>query len=124
VGVLPGDYIGPEITKEAIKVLYTVCKKYGWDIQTIELEASGDAYDKYGSHLPEHTLQMAQTCDALLKGPFGGPPEELNHPKWSGVEQGAILPLRKHFNLVTNLRETKVFDSIIDLSPIKEEIIS
>ena len=94
IGVLPGDYIGPEITREALKVLDAVNRKHGWDIRTVHLEASGEAYDKYGTHLPDHTLEKAAACDALLKGPFGGPPEELNHPKWSGVKQGAILPLR------------------------------
>lgn len=124
IGVLPGDYIGPEITKEAIKVLNAVCEKHGWEIGTVHLEASGEAYDKYGTHLPEHTLRAAEQCAALLKGPFGGPPEELNHPKWSGVEQGAILPLRKHFDLYMNLRETKVYDSLIHHSPVKEEIVA
>ncbi|OUM94999.1 MAG: 3-isopropylmalate dehydrogenase [Thermobacillus sp. ZCTH02-B1] len=124
IGVLPGDYIGPEITREALKVLDAINRKYGWDIRTVHLEASGEAYDKYGKHLPDHTLEKAATCDALLKGPFGGPPEELHHPKWSGVEQGAILPLRKHFDLFMNLRETKVYPSLIQHSPIKEDIVA
>ncbi|WJH35036.1 3-isopropylmalate dehydrogenase [Paenibacillus sp. CC-CFT747] len=124
IGVLPGDYIGPEITKEALKVLNALEKKYDWQFDIVHLEASGEAYDKYGVHLPEETLRKAAECAALLKGPFGGPPEELNHPKWSGVEQGAILPLRKHFNLFTNLRESKVFDSLIHLSPIKKEVVA
>ena len=98
IGVLPGGYIGPEITKEAVKVLDAINEKYGWAIDTVHLEASGEpGTNKYGTRLPEHTLRKAECCAALLNGPFGGPPEELHHPKWSGVEQGAILPLRKHF---------------------------
>ncbi len=123
IGVLEGDYIGPEITAEAIKVLSAIGKKYNHNFETCKLYASGEAYDKFGVPLPNETLQKAEVCDALLKGPFGGPPEEINHPKWSQIEKGAILPLRKHFNLFTNLRETKVYNSLIDLSPIKKDII-
>lgn len=123
IGVLEGDYIGPEITREAIKVLQVIARRFNLDCELVYLEASGVAYDKYGSHLPDHTVEAARTCDALLKGPFGGPPEELNHPKWSGVEQGAILPLRKHFNLYTNLRETKVFPALLSLSPMKPHLL-
>jgi len=123
IGVLPGDYIGPEITREALKVLRTVEKKNNWSFNIVHLLASGEAFEKCGLHLPQETLHKAEQCAALIKGPFGGPPEEINHPKWSGVEQGAILPLRKHFNLFTNLRETKVFESLLDLSPIKADIV-
>ncbi|MFD1676146.1 3-isopropylmalate dehydrogenase [Alicyclobacillus fodiniaquatilis] len=123
VGVFNGDYIGPEIMAEALKILDVIAKKHNHQFDLTFLEASGEAFDKYGEHLPQHTLDKAAQCDALLKGPFGGPPEELNHPKWAGVEKGAILPLRKHFNLYTNLRETQVFDALRDLSPIKWDIV-
>lgn len=123
IGIFKGDYIGPEITNEAVKVLRAVAFKYGHEVEIVPLEASGEAYDKYGVHLPVHSLREAESCGAILKGPFGGPPEELNHPKWSGVEREAILPLRKYFNLFMNLRETRVMDSLLDLSPIKAEHI-
>ena len=123
IGILSGDYIGPEIIAEAVKVNEVVAEKFGHRCDLEYLEASGQAYDKYGEHLPKHTLDRASQCDALLKGPFGGPPEELNHPKWANVEKGAILPLRKHFNLYTNLRETRVLPALEDLSPIKADIV-
>lgn len=123
IGVLDGDYIGPEINAEALKVLDAVAQKYGHTFERVKLYASGEAYDKFGEILPEETLKKGAECDALLKGPFGGPPEEINHPKWSQVEKEAILPLRKHFNLYANLRETKVYDSLLDISPLKPEKI-
>ncbi|WP_144936231.1 3-isopropylmalate dehydrogenase [Paenibacillus sp. 32O-W] len=123
IGILKGDYIGPEIIAEAEKVLTCIEKKFNHQFERTYLEASGEAFDKYGKHLPEHTIIEAKKCDALLKGPFGGPPEDINHPKWSGVEQKAILPLRKHFNLYNNLRETKTIAPLIHLSPIKEKIV-
>jgi 3-isopropylmalate dehydrogenase len=123
IGILEGDYIGPEIMAQAINVLKAVSHKLKLNVELIELEASGKAFDKYGKHLPEHTLQAAATCDALLKGPFGGPTEELHHPKWTGLERGAILPLRSHFKLYANLRESRLFDALIHLSPLKHEVI-
>ena len=62
------------------------------------------AWIVFGEHLPAVTLQVCEVADAILKGPFGGPRDEINHPKWQGVEQNAILPLRKHFDLYLNLR--------------------
>ncbi|CAG7644347.1 3-isopropylmalate dehydrogenase [Paenibacillus solanacearum] len=123
IGVLEGDYIGPEIMKEALRVLRAAGEHTQLAFDIVPLEAGGQAYDKYGCHLPASTLRLAETCDALLKGPFGGPPEALASPKWSGVEQEAILPLRQHFGLYTNLRETKVFDSLLDLSPVKGHVV-
>jgi 3-isopropylmalate dehydrogenase len=123
IGILEGDYIGPEIMAEALKVLRALMQKRGLGVELVPLEASGKAFDKYGQHLPQHTLDLAATCHALLKGPFGGPTEEISHPKWSGIERGAILPLRRHFNLYANLRESKVFNSLIHLSPLKQEVI-
>ncbi len=123
IGILEGDYIGPEIVGVALKVLDTLNAKYHLGFEYVPLEASGRAYDAYGTPLPAHTLQAAETCAALLKGPFGGPPEELHHPKWSSLEQQAILPLRKHFNLYTNLRETHVLPALEHLSPLKPEVV-
>ncbi|MFW6282327.1 MAG: 3-isopropylmalate dehydrogenase [bacterium] len=123
IGVLEGDYIGPEITGEAVKVLKTIAQKYDHSFELMRLYASGEAYDKFGQSLPEITLKKAQKCDALLKGPFGGPPEEINHPKWSNIEGETILPLRKKFALFTNLREIKVYNSLLDISPLRAEII-
>ncbi|RKN84832.1 3-isopropylmalate dehydrogenase [Paenibacillus ginsengarvi] len=123
IGVLEGDYIGPEIMKEALKILHVVEKRHHHQFEIVPLEASGKAFDRYGHHLPPATLAKAETCDALLKGPFGGPPEQMNDPKWSSVEREAILPLREHFRLYTNLRGIRSFESLFHLSPVKEHII-
>ncbi|WP_274653308.1 3-isopropylmalate dehydrogenase [Paenibacillus humicola] len=123
IGVLKGDYIGPEVMQEALNILSVIEAHRQLRFDLVPLEAGGEAYDKYGEHLPAHTLARAEKCDALLKGPFGGPPEELNHPKWSGIEREAILPLRKHFHLYANFRETKIDEPLLHLSPIKEQRI-
>ena len=58
-----------------------------------------------------------------MKGPFGGPTSEVNHPKWQGVETKAILPLRKHFDLFLNLRPVIVSEALLSLSPLKPDIV-
>ena len=123
IAVLSGDYIGPEVTGEARRVLEAVGKRFGHDFRFTEALAGGAAYDVFGEHLPAVTLQVCEEADAILKGPFGGPRDEINHPKWQGVEQNAILPLRKHFDLYLNLRPIVVPDALLSLSPIKEEFV-
>ena len=123
IAVLPGDYIGPEIVAEAVRVLEAVGRRFGHTFVFKEALAGGGAYDRFGEHLPASTLATCEQSDAILKGPFGGPTQEIGHPKWQGVEQNALLPLRKHFDLFLNLRPVAVPDSLIALSPLKEEIV-
>jgi len=123
ITVLPGDYIGPEIVAEARRVLEAVAKRFGHEFRFKEALAGGAAYDAFGEHLPASTLAACESADAVLKGPFGGPPTEINHPKWQGVEQNAILPLRKHFDLYLNLRPIVVPDALLGLSPLKPEFV-
>ena len=123
IGILQGDYIGPEITGEAVKVLEAVKRKYNYGLEFEHIDVSGDAYDKYGEVLPQISIDKCKTCDVLLKGPFGGPPELVNDPKWSNIERGAILPLRKIFNLFTNLRYVKTIKELLDFSNVKRSVI-
>jgi 3-isopropylmalate dehydrogenase len=121
IAVVSGDYIGPEVTAEAVRVLQAAAKRFGHSFQFKEALAGGAAWDVHGEHLPKSTLETCEQADAILKGPFGGPRNEINHPKWQGVEQNAILPLRKHFDLYLNLRPVVVPDALLALSPLKEE---
>ena len=123
IGLLEGDFIGPEIIRQAVKVLKACAARYRHNFELIHLPVSGEAYDLYGEVLPQSTVDGAKACHALLKGPFGGPTEEISHPKWAGVETKALLPLRKIFNLYANLRETKIYPPLINLSPLKAEYL-
>jgi 3-isopropylmalate dehydrogenase len=123
IAVLPGDYIGPEVTGEARRVLEAAGRRFGHEFRFTEALAGGAAYDAFGEHLPASTLATCASADAILKGPFGGPRDEINHPKWQGVEQNAILPLRKHFDLYLNLRPVVVPEALLGLSPIKAEFV-
>jgi 3-isopropylmalate dehydrogenase len=123
ITVLPGDYIGPEIIAEAVRVLETLGARFGHLFRFREALAGGAAFDKYGEHLPRETLAACEAADAVMKGPFGGPTNEVNHPKWQGVETNAILPLRKHFDLFLNLRPVIVSEALLGLSPLKPEVV-
>ena len=121
IAVLPGDYIGPEVIAEARRALEAVGGRFGHSFNFKEALAGGAAWDAFGEHLPQATLDTCEQADAIIKGPFGGPTNEVNHPKWQGVEQKAILPLRKYFDLYLNLRPVVVPEALLDLSPMKED---
>ena len=73
IAVIPGDGIGPEITKAAIDVLEAAASKKDIEIFTKELTAGGAAIDRYGIPLPQETIYSAKDSDAVLLGAVGGP---------------------------------------------------
>ena len=123
IALLRGDGIGPEITDEALRVLQAVGRRFKHEFQFVEAYAGGEAWERYGEHLPQATLDACQSSDAILKGPFGGPTAEMHHPKWRGVETTAILGLRRAFDLFMNLRPVVVYPEIVALSPLRPEIV-
>ena len=122
IAVLSGDGIGPEVMKEAIKVLKAAAEVYQLDLEFIYADVGGVAIDKHGEALPPETLSICESSVAILFGSVGG-------PKWEGLppekqpERAALLPLRKHFDLFCNLRPAKVFKSLAAASPLKPEIV-
>ncbi|MBI2724337.1 MAG: 3-isopropylmalate dehydrogenase [Chloroflexi bacterium] len=123
IAVLRGDGIGPEIVDEALAVLTAVGRRFGHECSLVEAYAGGEAWDRYGEHLPQATIDACEAADAILKGPFGGPTAEAHHPKWSGVETTAILGLRRRFDLFMNLRPVFVYPEMLSLSPLRPEIV-
>lgn len=122
IALLPGDGIGPEVMKEAVKVLNAASKKFGFKLNYKEADVGGCAIDNYGAALPESTLKICEKSDAILFGSVGGPKWEPLPPAQQ-PERAALLPLRKHFDLYCNLRPAKVFKSLASASPLKPEII-
>lgn len=124
IAVLPGDGIGPEVMTEATRVLDSIAQGFG---HTLEIEnglAGGAAYEEYGAHLPEETLQVCRKSDAILFGSVGGPVSEMDKPKWKDCERNSILTLRKEFGFAVNLRPAKIFKKLAALSPLKPEIVN
>lgn len=123
IAVLPGDGIGPEVMKQAYKVLEVIRQKYQLAITTSEYDVGGAAIDVHGCPLPKETLEGCEKADAILFGSVGG-------PKWSHLppdaqpERGALLPLRKHFKLFANLRPARLYQGLEELCPLRADIAS
>ena len=121
ITVIPGDGIGKEITDSAVAVLKKVDAKFGLGLSYTEKDAGGTAYDKFGTPLPDDTLEACKSSDGVLFGAVGG-------DKWDGVEpslrpERAILGLRKELGLYANLRPVKVADALTEYSPLKPELV-
>ena len=116
-----GDGIGPEVTRQGLKVLKAVAPVAGITLETDEALIGGDAYDKAGSFLPDETLEKSRQSDAILFGAVGG-------PKWANLDhtikpEGGLLRLRKELDLYANLRPARVFDALVDASTLKREVV-
>ena len=120
--VLPGDYIGPEIMAEAVKVLQSVDRRFGLDLELEYGLLGGAAIDEHGVPLPEETLTRARAVDAILLGAVGG-------PKWDDVErhlrpERGLLGIRSELQLFGNLRPAILYPQLADASSLKPELVA
>lgn len=122
IAVLPGDGIGPEVMREAIKVLEAAQRKFDFTLSYDYADVGGCAIDRHGRALPHATLELCRQSDAILFGSVGGPKWESLPPEQQ-PERAALLPLRKEFELFCNLRPARVFPSLAAASPLKPEIV-
>ena len=118
---LPGDGIGPDIVKEAIKVLEKVAKVYGHTFVFEEQLIGGCAIDAKGTSLPEETIEACLKADAVLLGAVGG-------PKWDQMPNGdrpekGLLGIRGALKLFANLRPAILYPQLKHATPLKEEIV-
>ena len=123
IAVLSGDGIGPEVTKQSIKVLKSLGKKFNHKIELESGLVGAVAIDKYNDPYPDETHQVCLNSDAILFGAIGDPKYD-NDPKAKVRPEQGLLKMRKKLGLYANLRPTKVFESLLEMSPIKEERIS
>ena len=121
IAVLPGDGIGPEVMQQAYKVLDAVRQRFGLKISTSEYDVGGAAIDKHGSPLPQATVAGCEQADAILFGSVGGPKWEHLPPN-DQPERGALLPLRKHFKLFSNLRPARLYQGLEEFCPLRADI--
>jgi 3-isopropylmalate dehydrogenase len=121
IAVLPGDGIGPEVMQQAYKVLDAVRQRFGLKISTSEYDVGGAAIDKHGSPLPPATVAGCEQADAILFGSVGGPKWEHLPPN-DQPERGALLPLRKHFKLFSNLRPARLYQGLEAFCPLRADI--
>ncbi len=117
--VLPGDGIGPEISKAAMKILQCVVKKFGFSIETQWHDFGGAAIDACGEPLPASTLAACQGADGIFLGAVGGPKWGMNTVR----PEAGLLALRKALGLFANLRPVRVHPALAAYSPLKVERI-
>ena len=120
--VLPGDYIGPEVMTEALRVLDHVAAREKLTLSYTIADVGGAGIDNHGKALPDSTLALCRESDAILFGSVGGPKWEKLPPK-EQPERAALLPLRKAFNLFANIRPGLLYKDLVDASPLKAERI-
>jgi 3-isopropylmalate dehydrogenase len=121
ITVLPGDGVGPEVTAEAVACLSTVAERFGHHFEFREALIGGAAVDATGDPLPQATLDLCRSCDAVLLGAVGGPAWD-RHPREQRPESG-LLRLRKALGLYANLRPVSVHPALEDASPLKPEVV-
>ncbi len=124
IAVLEGDGIGPEIVREAVKVLKATEKKYHHTFVLHYAPFGAGAYFTDGSPFPERTKEICDRADLIIKGPVGLAIEEMHAiPQEFRPEIGAILPLRKRYDTFANFRPVRLPRSLAAFSPLKPEIV-
>jgi len=119
--LLPGDGIGPEIIAEARRVLEKIAELFGHDFRFSSHLIGGIAIDSCGNPLPDETVTACKESDAVLLGAVGGP--RWDDPSAKTRPEAGLLKIRKELGLFANLRPIKLFDQLVDASPLKREII-
>ena len=119
--LLPGDGVGPEVTREAAATLQQVADARGFTLEMPEALIGGSAIDTYGVPLRDEDVAAAQDADAILLGAVGGPAWDAQ-PRDLKPERG-LLRMRASLELFANLRPIKVFDALVDSSPVKAEVV-
>jgi 3-isopropylmalate dehydrogenase len=120
--VLPGDYIGPEIMAQAVRVLELINADHKLGLELEEGLLGGAALDVHGVPLPDETLARARSADAILLGAVGG-------PKWDDVDRAlrpekGLLGIRSELQLFGNLRPAVLYPQLADASSLKPEVVS
>lgn len=125
VTVIPGDGIGPEIVREARKVLDQVGKVFGHSFDYTEILMGGCSIDAYGVPLTEEALETARKSDAVLLGAVGG---DVGNLRWYDVApnlrpEAGLLAIRKGLGLFANIRPAYLYKELAEACPLKKEII-
>lgn len=123
--VIPGDGIGPEIVREARKVLDQVGRVYGHSFDYTEILMGGCSIDAYGVPLTEEALETAGKSDAVLLGAVGG---DVGNSRWYDVApnlrpEAGLLAIRKGLGLFANIRPAYLYKELAEACPLKKEII-
>ena len=124
IAVIAGDGIGPEITREARKVLEKVAVVYGHKFNFTDILMGGASIDVHGIPLTDETIEIAKNSDSVLMGSIGG---NTSTSPWYKLEpskrpEAGLLKLRKELGLFANLRPAVLYNELKGACPLKEEI--
>ena len=125
ITLIPGDGIGPEIVREARKVLDKAGELYGYTFHYTEILMGGASIDVHGVPLTEEALNTAKNSDSVLLGAVGG---NVGNSRWYDVApnlrpEAGLLAIRKGLNLFANIRPAYLYKELADACPLKREII-
>ena len=121
IAVLPGDGIGPEVTEVAVACLKAIAQKFSHEFRFEHGLVGAAAMDSGLEPLPAATLALSQQADGILFGAIGSP--KYADPSLKIRPELAILGLRQALGLYANLRPIVCYDSVIDASPLKPELL-
>lgn len=124
VAVIPGDGIGPEIVREARKVLDAAGEKFGFSLNYTELLMGGASIDVHGVPLTDETIAAAKASDAVLMGSIGG---DAKTSPWYQLPperrpEAGLLKIRKELGLFANLRPAYLYEELRAACPLREDI--
>jgi 3-isopropylmalate dehydrogenase len=122
ITVLPGDGVGPEVTREALRVLRTVAETHGHEFDFNEKPVGGAAIERTGDPLPRATLDACLDADAVLLGAVGAPQYDQLPP--NKRPEAGLLTLRKALGAYANLRPVVCHEATSDCSPLRPEIVA
>ena len=120
--LLPGDGIGPEVVAQARKVLVCLIREHGLALEFEEAQVGGSAYDRYRDPLPEETLKLAQSADAVVLGAVGGP--RFDHVDRELRPEKGLLRLRTELDLFANLRPAILYPALVSASSLRPERVT
>lgn len=121
IAALAGDGVGPEVMREAIKVLRVVEKRFGFKLEITEAPVGWAGIDAAGAALPDATLALCKKSAAILFGSVGLPDRDPTIPKEQRPERAALLRLRKEFGLFANLRPVNLSKALAHACPLSPE---
>ncbi|MGK9477495.1 3-isopropylmalate dehydrogenase [Melioribacter sp. OK-6-Me] len=121
IALLPGDGIGPEVVNAAVKVLKAAGEKFNTEFEFKTALIGGSSYDRFKTPLTDETLDICYSSDAVFLGAVGG-------PQWENLEhhlkpEAALLKIRKALGLFANLRPARVYNSMLENSSLKADVL-
>ena len=122
IAVILGDGIGPEVTQQSIKVLNTIAKHYQHEFTYAHALMGAIAIDETGNPLPDETIKICLSSDAILFGAIGDPKYD-NDPNAKVRPEQGLLKLRKELQLFANIRPVKTYEALQHLTPLKPKLL-